>query len=294
MDMAWLESLVALGEYGSFTRAAESLHISQPAFSRRIRALEHWAGTDLVDRTSLPVTLTPSGRVLRARAADVVAGLSALHDEIRGRQTMPADPVRLAVSHSLATHYFAPWWRAITRDAPELTCLLLAANTLEAYDTLVHGGCDLLLAYVDPLHPLELGDTEVESVVVAEDRLAPYGRPGGHQLPGHRDAPTPYVSHGAGAFLGRVTERILRQRRPYLTPVAQSDLTSVLAELVTAGVGIGWLPGLLTADGVEAGRLTRIGGDEWTARLEIRLCRNRSHRQTRYADEVWRRATATP
>ncbi|BCJ38706.1 LysR family transcriptional regulator [Actinocatenispora thailandica] len=300
MDVVWLESLVALGEHGSFTRAAESLHISQPAFSRRIRALEQWAGTDLVDRTSLPITLTPSGRVLRARAADVVAGLSALHDEMRGRQTMPAQPVRLAVSHSLATHYFAGWWHTITADAPQLTCLLLAANTLEAYDTLVHGGCDLLLGYVDPLHPLDLGDTDIESVLVAQDRLAPYARPGTYRLPDpDRTAADggpemPYVSHGAGSFLGRVTDRILAGRRPRLRPVAQSDLTSVLAALVAAGVGIGWLPGLLTAEQVAAGRMAPVGDGHWTAALEIRLSRNRRQRTSSHAAEVWERAAAGP
>jgi DNA-binding transcriptional LysR family regulator len=102
----------------------------------------------------------------------------------------------------------------------------------------------------------------------------------------------PYVSHGAGSFLGRVTDRILAGRRPRLRPVAQSDLTSVLAALVAAGLGVGWLPGLLTAEQVAAGRMTQVGDGQWTAGLEIRLSRNRRQRASSHAAEVWERATA--
>ncbi|MET9352921.1 LysR family transcriptional regulator [Streptomyces sp. NPDC006617] len=44
MDIGWLESFLALVEHGSSARAAEAQHVSQPAFSRRIRALEIWFG----------------------------------------------------------------------------------------------------------------------------------------------------------------------------------------------------------------------------------------------------------
>lgn len=295
MDVSWLESLLALVEHGGFTRAAEALHVSQPAFSRRIRALEQWAGTDLVDRSTFPATLTPAGVRLRARAADMVSGLSALRDEIRGSQLMPVEAVRVAISHTLATHFFTPWWQHVTAGAPHLTCRLLPSNTLDAYDSLVHGGCDLLLTYTDPLHPLGLGDSDLESVLVAEDRLAPYarcldGRPE-WTLAGQPRRPVPFVSHGAGAFLGRVTDRILTRKKPQLRPVVQSDLTLVLAELVVAGVGIGWLPGLVCADALTAERVATIGDATWSAPLEIRLYRNRRHRAGQRAAEVWRRAT---
>ena len=47
MDIKWLEDLIALGQTGSLSRAAALRHVTQPAFGRRIRAFEDWAGIDI-------------------------------------------------------------------------------------------------------------------------------------------------------------------------------------------------------------------------------------------------------
>ncbi|MFI5614369.1 LysR family transcriptional regulator [Amycolatopsis sp. NPDC051903] len=300
MDVAWLESLLALLEHGSFTRAAEALHLSQPALSRRIRSLEHWAGAELVDRSTFPITLTPAGVKLRAHAQEVVASLATVRDEVRGRQLMPREAVRTALTHTLAGHFFPEWWAKLTAHAPGLTSLLLPSNNLDAYDALMYGGCDLLLAYVDPVLPHSFDQNEVESLVLARDCLAPYGRAADgaaeFSLPGRRHDPVPFISYGAGAFLGRVTDRILAARRPYLRPVVQTDLAAAVVRLIRTGFGVGWLPGVLAADESD-GVVTRLGGPQWTADLEIRLYRNKRARPHPPAAEVWdlaREAAGTP
>ena len=60
MDTKWLEDFVSLAETRSFSRSAQLRHVTQPAFSRRIQALEAWAGTDLVDRSSYPTRFASS------------------------------------------------------------------------------------------------------------------------------------------------------------------------------------------------------------------------------------------
>ena len=67
MDMKWVEDFLCLADTRSFSRSASERHSSQPAFSRRIRSLETWLGTTLVDRSCNPPTLTPAGHVFRAR-----------------------------------------------------------------------------------------------------------------------------------------------------------------------------------------------------------------------------------
>ena len=61
MDFQWFDDLAAVQETGHFSLEAQKSHISQPALSRRIKALEDWAGFSLVDRRSRPVRLTPAG-----------------------------------------------------------------------------------------------------------------------------------------------------------------------------------------------------------------------------------------
>ena len=52
MNLSWLDDFMSLAGSGNFSRAAEDRQMTQPAFSRRIRALEGWLGTELFDRSS--------------------------------------------------------------------------------------------------------------------------------------------------------------------------------------------------------------------------------------------------
>ena len=77
METKWLEDFVSLAETRSFSRSAQLRHVTQPAFSRRIQALEAWAGLDLVDRSSYPTRLTPAGETFYAQALEVLGSLQA-------------------------------------------------------------------------------------------------------------------------------------------------------------------------------------------------------------------------
>ena len=73
MDLAELEVLISLAQEGSFSRAAESLHRSQPAVSQAIRRLEDEVQAQLMDRTSRKVVLTAAGTALLGYARRMVA-----------------------------------------------------------------------------------------------------------------------------------------------------------------------------------------------------------------------------
>mgnify|MGYP001091894079 CR=1 FL=1 len=68
MELKWLEDFVSLAETRSFSRSAELRHVTQPAFSRRIQALEAWLGTELIDRSVYPTRLTQAGDVFYEQA----------------------------------------------------------------------------------------------------------------------------------------------------------------------------------------------------------------------------------
>src|SRR3546814_12677155 len=93
-DLKLLEDLIALAQTGSFVRAAELRHVTHPAFGRRIRALEAWAGTPLVNRQRAPVILTPQGEALLQTAAQVVERMEQVRHRIRPCGA-PCEPVLL-------------------------------------------------------------------------------------------------------------------------------------------------------------------------------------------------------
>ena len=65
MEIRWLEDFLALARTRHFSRAAEQQHVSQPTFSRRIKLLEESMGTTLINRQTLPLSLTPAGEVFQ-------------------------------------------------------------------------------------------------------------------------------------------------------------------------------------------------------------------------------------
>ena len=91
MDTKWLEDFVSLAETSSFSRSAQLRHVTQPAFSRRIQSLEAWAGTDLINRSSYPTTLTPAGEVLYAKAQALLQALQSIKNEMKDDHDKQSD-----------------------------------------------------------------------------------------------------------------------------------------------------------------------------------------------------------
>lgn len=296
MDVRQLESFLALAESGSFTKAAARQHLSQPAFSRRIRALEHWVGADLIDRSTYPVTLTPAGQQLRRRAAGLLEGLEEVRDEVRGYRQTPRDAVRVVTSHALALSWFPRWWRRLTAELGT-PCRLTVSNTIDAYDTMAAGASDLLLTYTYAAQPVILDPAEFEYVTVGSDTFWPHaarvdGQPK-YQLPGHPRRPVPLLDYGEGAFFGRIVDDILRSatQPPHVETSMITDLAASLLAMAAGGSGIAWLPGVLVAS--HGNELIPAGRDEWRRQLEIRLYRSRETAGERPSvDHVWQGASA--
>src|SRR5512144_539564 len=90
MDLNHLRSFVTVAKFGHLTRAAEALHLSQPALSGHVKALEEAFGVTLFERTPTGMNVTPAGQRLLAEAEkiiDAVAHLAQSAQELRGQPT---------------------------------------------------------------------------------------------------------------------------------------------------------------------------------------------------------------
>ena len=173
MDTKWLEDFVSLAETRSFSRSAQLRHVTQPAFSRRIQALEAWAGLDLVDRSSYPTRLTPAGETFHAQALEILGNLQATRNMMRGHQVSGQDMVEFAVPHTLAFTFFPHWLMDLRKRLPGLKSRLIALNVHDAVMRLTEGSCDLLIAYHHPSQPLQLDNNKYEMVSLGEETVAP-------------------------------------------------------------------------------------------------------------------------
>lgn len=283
--MKWLEDFVSLAETNSFSRSAQLRHVSQPAFSRRIQALEHWAGADLVDRRVYPTRLTGAGKSFYNQAIQILQSLHSARASLRGDGGDGRDLIEFVVPHTLAFTFFPAWVSNLRTQFPRLKSRLTALNVHDGVLQLIEGNCDLLIAYHHPSQPLQLDAARFEMVGLGNEVVAPWVRPNHegepkYRLPGKEGRALPYLGYAAGAYLGGVVDQLLKRSETpiHLDRVYETDMAEGLKVMALEGHGVAFLPFSAVRKEVRNRELVsavdpRMGPLE--ARMEIRAYRAR-------------------
>ncbi|MFN7664736.1 MAG: LysR substrate-binding domain-containing protein [Inhella sp.] len=298
METKWLEDFVSLAETRSFSRSAQLRHVTQPAFSRRIQALEAWAGMDLVDRSSYPTRLTPAGETLLAQAIEILANLQATRNMLRSHQATGADMIEFAVPHSLAFSFFPHWLMELRKQLDPFKCRLNAANVHDAVLQLSEGHCDLLLAYHHASQPLQLDPDRYEMLQLGHDTLAAFARPDPDgqalfRLPGHVGQKIPFLSYAEGAYLARLVEIVVKQAGVplHLDALYETDMAEGLKAMALEGHGLAFLPASSVKRELRARRLVPAAPPgEFELQMALRIYRERPEHKKRSklaANRLW-------
>ncbi|WGT62753.1 LysR substrate-binding domain-containing protein [Variovorax paradoxus] len=285
METKWLEDFISLAETRSFSRSAQLRHVTQPAFSRRIQALEGWAGTDLVDRSSYPTRLTPAGQTLYSQAIEMLQSLQSTRAMLRGHSAAGQDVIEIAVPHTLAFTFFPSWVTSLREHFGPIKSRLIALNVHDAVLRLVEGSCDLLIAYHHPSQPLQLDANKYEMVSLGEETVAPWVKADAEgaprfRLPGRPGQPLPYLGYAPGAYLGRVVDQLLKESGTaiHLDRVYETDMAEGLKVMALEGHGIAFLPQSAVRKEIKARKLVSALPpeiDSLEATMEIRAYRER-------------------
>ncbi|MFF7181955.1 LysR substrate-binding domain-containing protein [Streptomyces sp. NPDC008121] len=139
IELRHLRSFLAIAEEGNVTRAAARLHLTQPAVSRTLAALERHLGVRLVDRSTHHLSLTAEGRAFHDRAAAAVAAFDTALDPERLRHR----PLRLGHAWAAFGPYTTPLLRRWQHEHPETPLELLRVDDRTA--GLVRGEVDAAL-----------------------------------------------------------------------------------------------------------------------------------------------------
>src|SRR5512139_3355130 len=151
--MEWneLKAFVAVAQTGSFSRAAEQLHLTQPAITKRIQSLEAGVGVSLFDRVGKRVYLTQAGALLQPRAlellselADTEVMLRNLHSRIDGRLAM-------ATSHHVGLHRLAPVLKAFSQRFTDVELNIEFVDSEAAHELVRNGGTELAVVMLSPI-----------------------------------------------------------------------------------------------------------------------------------------------
>ena len=148
-----LEYFLAVARERNFTRAAERLHIAQPALSRQVRELERELGTELIHRTTHDFELTDAGVLLLARGPDVLASADELWRRVRALGSGEAGDVVVAYGAS-ASYETAPLLlQALARDQPGIAIETQVRAAGEIVAGVQDGSLDLGLVRCPPDEP---------------------------------------------------------------------------------------------------------------------------------------------
>jgi LysR family transcriptional regulator, hypochlorite-specific transcription factor HypT len=297
MDTKWLEDFVSLAETRSFSRSAQLRHVTQPAFSRRIQALEAWAGTDLVDRSSYPTRLTPAGETFLAQALEMISSLQATRSMMRSHQASGQDMVEFAVPHTMAFTFFPHWLMDLRQRFGAIKTRLTGLNVHDAVLRLTEGSCDLLIAYHHPTQPLQLAADRYDMLSLGQETLAPYAKAGADgqplfRLPGRPGAPVPFLSYAPGAYMARIVEQIIKLAATplHLDPIYETDMAEGLKAMALEGHGLAFLPASSARKEIRARRLVAAGPADYELTMEVRIYREKpgpGRHAKPVAQELW-------
>lgn len=297
MEIRWLEDFLALARTRHFSRAAEEQNVTQPTFSRRIKLLEEDMGTTLINRQTLPLSLTPSGEAFLGMCHDVTRRVEVTRQRLAQMAEEQAGELRLGAPQGILAG-FLPAWLASWESPPPLVPYLRATGWLmgDYFQALASGEVDLAICYW-PVSgsPLELANDDTEYIRLGHECFIPVSLPDADGAPrfaldSGKARSLPLIAYHPRGMLDAAIRAHLDRLGdcPTLTVLNESVQSGNIRELVALGYGIGWLPESSLAGALSHGELVAAGQPRWNVEFEIRLYR---HLATRRAtvDEVWQR-----
>ena len=238
MELAALQAFLAVADQGSFSVAAERLYLTQPAISKRIKALEEELEVVLFDRIGRRVRLTHAGKVLLPKARELVLQAqdmkhlaSNLHAEVSG-------PLLLGTSHHIGLHRLPPVLRRYRTRHPEVELDIRFMDSEAACREVEKGELELAVVTL-PTRP----GAKLETRVLWEDPLEFVAAPE-HPLAGRRSvslaelARHPAVLPGPTTYTRAILEQALAKAGYPITLGMSTNYLETLKML--AEINLGW------------------------------------------------------
>jgi DNA-binding transcriptional LysR family regulator len=230
-EIAELRAFCAAVDLGTLGKAAVSLKISQPALSKRLRALEAAAGTRLVERSPRGVAPTAAGRRLYPEARRLLQQADVVEELLESAPREKA-PIELAVSHTIAEFFLPPELVAYQAEGRRPPVQLTIANSSAVRGMVSEGRATIGISAAGPHDPQD-GADELEELDLLEDEVV-VAVPQDHawyrrkQIPQDLFLSTPMITRDEDAHVRRAVEDALAQRGLSMAePLMEAATTAV-------------------------------------------------------------------
>jgi DNA-binding transcriptional LysR family regulator len=248
LDVRRLRVLREVVARGSFSGAADTLHLSQSAVSQQVAALEREVGMQLLDRTSEGPRLTPAGETLMGHADVVLARLDEAERELAEIAGLEGGLVRLVSFPTASATLVTQAVSTFRMRFPEVDLKLGEAEPHDSLPALRAGEYDVALAYDFELEPEEPG-RDLDRQLLLEETME-VAMPKGHPLAASKAVALPDLAEDdwlCGVSQGSCRAHVIRvcQNAGFDPRIGfESDDYTVLQGLVAGGLGVALLPEL--------------------------------------------------
>ena len=238
MDTQNLEAFLLVAETGSFSQAAEKLHLTQPAVSKRVALLEQQLSAGLFDRIGRQVSLTEAGQALLPHAKAVQRELDAAVQSVRDLDGEVAGELRLATSHHIGLHRLPPILSHFSRAFPAVHIDIDFMDSEQAYELIMHGKVELAVVTLAPtaepsIIALPVWQDPLDFMAAADHDLA-----GSAALDLDPLARYPAILPGLNTYTGQIIKGLFDRHQLQLEVSLATNYLETIRMM--ASVGLGW------------------------------------------------------
>jgi DNA-binding transcriptional LysR family regulator len=241
LNLDYLQSFLVVIESGSFSAAAERLHLSQPAVSLQVRQLEKSLKAPLIERVGRRAKPTAAGAALLAHAGQVNAAVDLAVDAVARQASGAAGRIRLGTGATACIFLLPPILRELRASLPALEITVTTGNTAEIARAVEDNVIDIALV------TMPVSGRSFEIIPVLKDEfvlIAPRDMPLPARITPAALATRPVVLFEPGGNTRRITDQWLSRGGVSLKPLMSLGSVEAIKEMVRAGLGCAILPGM--------------------------------------------------
>jgi len=229
----------AVAHHGSFTRAAEAIHLTQPAISIQIKRLEEGLGVSLFEQMGKKIYLTAAGKELYATCQDVFERLTAFEgklDELRGEVAGPLNLAAVTTAKYFLPHYLGAFLRRYPKVLPQLK----ASNRARILERMEANEDDIYIMATLP------ENIDIEAHPFLKDELVMFAHPD-HPLAKQKKIPLEellrhrVIAREPGSGIRLTFERLLAEKELKVKPYMELGSGEAIKQAVMSGIGIAML-----------------------------------------------------
>lgn len=242
MQINQIDAFLAVAELESFSLAAERLHITQPAVSKRIRQLENNIRVELFDRIGKRSILTPNGKAFKPHAERILQELRTYRSSLSRQQLTPSGSLSFATSHHIGLHRLPQVLRDFKIRYPQVDLDLHFMDSEDACGAIASNELELAIVTLP-----EEADDKLECEPIWIDDLVVVMAADHHLASLQEIDPTRLLEYAAilpslGTFTRKIINNLFASKKDQLDIILETNYLETIKVMVSANLGWSILP----------------------------------------------------